>query len=292
MDTQRVSMNPLGIMQGRLSLPIPNRLQAFPWSSWEQEFGHAKAVGLNCIEWLFAAEDYEHNPLWTEAGVQRIRHVMQTHGVTVPSVCATYFMAHPFFRVSREEQTGSEMVLKRLIAQAAQLDMRVILLPVLEGAEIRTNDEAERLAEALQVCFPIAHTYGIRLALETELPVHAYGDLIRRLDNPLVGAYYDIGNATAMGYDPAHDIRVLGNAIYGVHIKDRTQNGPNVLLGNGDADFTACFAALQKIGYQGPLIMETAVGVDYQGIATAHRLFVQDHWQAAQSRQYDAEETP
>lgn len=280
-------MIPIGIMQGRLSPPVRS-LQAFPWLTWEREFTNAQALGLDCIEWLFAAEDYERNPLWTEAGIRRIRHLMGVHGIKIPSVCATYFMEHPFFRVSAEEQAANEVILKRLIEQAARIGARVILVPVLEVSEIRTDAEADRLDSALRTCLSVAHAFGIRLALETELPADRYVGLIARFGDPCVGAYYDIGNATAKGIDPAHDIRVLGNAICGVHVKDRKRDGPNVLLGQGDADFTTSFVALQDVAYEGPLILETAFGVDFMADAAAHRLFVQDHWQAAPSRLPDA----
>ena len=238
-------------------------------------------MGLDCIEWLFDAEDYEQNPLWTDEGIKRIKHLIQLYGVTVQSVCATYFMARPLFRVSAKEQTANEAVLKRLIDQAAQISVKVILIPVLENTEIRSNAEADRLENALRGCLPVARARGIRLSLETELPVDSFIALIERFGDPFLGAYYDIGNATAKGYDLAHDIRALGSAIYGLHIKDRKLNGPNVFLGQGDVDLTRCFLALQEVKYQGPLILETAFGADYMRIAAAHRLFVQDHWNEA-----------
>ena len=40
-------MNPIGIMQGRLSPPPPARLQAFPWRSWAREFEYASGCGFD-----------------------------------------------------------------------------------------------------------------------------------------------------------------------------------------------------------------------------------------------------
>jgi hexulose-6-phosphate isomerase len=176
------------------------------------------------------------------------------------------------------------VVLKRLIKQAARIGVEVVLVPVLEEAEIRNKAEANQLVSALQACLPVARAAGVRLGLETELPADRYVALVSRFGDPQVGAYYDIGNAAARGYSLADDVRVLGSAIYGVHVKDRRRDGPSVLLGQGDAGFTACFAALNQVGYQGALILQTAFGEDYMGIAAAHCQFVQDHWRAAQSR--------
>ena len=60
---------------------MPGRLQAFPWSSWEQEFRQAPACGFDAIEWLFTADGYQQNPIWTEAGLERIRQQATTTGI-------------------------------------------------------------------------------------------------------------------------------------------------------------------------------------------------------------------
>lgn len=275
-------MNPIGIMQGRLSPPPPHRIQAFPWGSWEEEFRRARTLGFDCIEWLFEDEGYEHNPLWTEEGVHCINQVIQDHGVAVTSVCADYFMDHPFFRVSSEECARSVMVLKRLIEQAAHIAAKVILVPLLEVAEIRSEAETNDLVSALQACLPTARIYGVHLGLETELPADRYKALIARFTDLHVGVYYDMGNASARGYDLAEDIRTFGNRICCTHIKDRKRDGPSVLLGQGDVDFTRCFGALMQVGYQGPLVLQTAFGEEYMEIAAAHQQFIKDRWLSAE----------
>lgn len=284
--------NPIGIMQGRLSPPAPHRLQAFPWASWEREFEHAEALGFDCIEWLFEAERYDENPIWTDAGVKRIRGLVETHAVAVRSVCADYFMPHPFFRVPAAELDASVGVLKRLIERAAAVGAEVVLVPVLEVSEIREPAEADRLAAALEQCLPVARARRIRLGLETELPAGDYAALVARFGDPHVGVYYDVGNAAARGYDPTRDIERLGPMLCGVHVKDRLHGGSSVLLGQGDADFRACFATLVASGYRRPLVLQTAFGDDYLGIARAHLAFVRNIWTAARRAVLKTENVP
>jgi L-ribulose-5-phosphate 3-epimerase len=267
-------MNKIGIIQGRLSPPVPGRLQAFPWSSWEAEFHRARSCGFDVIEWLFESERYEQNPIWEEAGLERIHHQIATTGVQLHSVCADYFMDHPFFRVSESERTRSVDVLNRLIMQAARLGIETILIPVLEVAEIRTETEKACLLESLSKPLALAQAHNIRLAVETELPAPAYRALIEECNHPALGVYYDTGNAAARGYDIAADIRMLGSRLYGVQIKDRTLGGPSVLLGRGDANFKTFFHALAEVGYIGPVVLQTAFGEDYMGIARAHLQFI------------------
>lgn len=270
-------MNEIGIMQGRLSPAVPGRLQAFPWSTWEKEFCHAATCGFEVIEWLFEADRYEQNPIWTQDGVQRIRQKMATTGIRLRSLCADYFMVHPFFRVSEPERTQSIAVLNRLILQSAGVGIKTILLPVLEGAGIRADTEKIQLLDALCEPLSLAIRHGIRLGLETELPAAEYRALVERGNHPALGVYFDTGNAVAKGYDIAADIRMLGPFLCGVHIKDRTRGGPSVLLGQGDADFTSFFQAMGETAYIGPLVLETPSGNDFLAVAGTHLKYVREY---------------
>ena len=270
-------MNKIGIMQGRLSPRIGDRLQAFPWSSWEQEFEAARQCQLDLIEWLFDADNYENNPLWTEAGIQKVKQQVARSGVQVLTCCAHYFMVHPFFRVPEAERLQSIAVLNRLIRCAGQLGIKTILIPVLESSEIRLEVERSLLIESLQETLTLAADCGINLGLEAELPAVEYRALIEQAGHPRLGIYYDTGNNTARGYDITADAGSLAPLFVGVHIKDRKRGGPNVLLGKGDADFDGFFKILKQAHYTGPLILETTFGDDPLEAAKAHREFVQDH---------------
>lgn len=271
-------------MQGRLSPPPHGRLQVFPWGSWQEEFQSARDYGFDTIEWLFEAEGHESNPIWTREGVDRIKQLEFASAVKVRSLCADYFMAHPFFRVREEEKRTSINVLKRLILQGAEVGMQVILVPVLEVSEVRTEDEKTQLLESLKTPLGLAATFGIKLGLEMELPAGEYRELIERCNHPSLGAYYDVGNATARGYDSAADIQLLGSLLCGVHIKDRKRKGPSVLLGQGDVPFSNLFTKLAEVKYTGPLVLQTAFGDDSIGAAKTHLNFVRQHVELAAPR--------
>jgi hexulose-6-phosphate isomerase len=264
-------------MQGRLSPPVPGRLQTFPWHSWEAEFAHARACGFDAIEWLFEEPDARQNPLWTEAGRERIRRAIADSGIAVRSVCADYFMTHAFFRTSADARTAASVVLEQLIRDAADVGIRTVLLPVLETAEIRTAGESDELLRALQRPLAIAAAEGVSIALETELPAPEYHALVADAAHPALGVYYDVGNATAKGFDAAADLRALAPWLRGVHIKDRRRGGPSVPLGQGDADFAAVFQALAAAGYDGPVVVQAAMGHDHLELARGYATFVKEH---------------
>ena len=269
-------MNRIGIMQGRLSPRSSARVQSFPWRTWEAEFHQARLCGFDSIEWLFEAEAFEQNPIWNAAGREKIANMISTGGMEVRSLCANYFMTHPFFRVSEEDRKRSVAVLNELVPRAASIGVSTILLPVLEESELRTDQEQGVLAESLRESLDLAAEFGIQIGLETELPALDYRAVIERQNHSALAAYYDTGNAAAKGYDAADDIHTLHGLLCGVHIKDRKRGGPNVPLGQGDVDFAKVFSAIDEVAYLGPLILETTVGDDPIAFADAHLRFVSE----------------
>ncbi len=267
-------MNLIGIMQGRLSPPVSFRLQAFPWSSWQREFTNARDCQVDLIEWLFEADDSTKNPIWSDDGIQEIQNQIKASGTRVLTCCADYFMPHPFFRVSEEERQASIRVLEQLIRNTARIGVRTILIPVLEICEIRIPAEKDQLLESLRAPLKLAEQEGVTLGLETELPAAEYLALVQDGGSPMLGVYYDIGNNAAQGHDITADARILAPRLVGVHVKDRKRGGSTVLLGEGDADFDGFFQVVCDSGYTRPVILQTAFGPDYLGIARRHQQFV------------------
>ena len=273
--------NLMGIMQGRLSPPVAFRMQAFPTGAWQAEFERARVCGLDLIEWLFEADDgrghtYLENPLWSEAGRADIRRKVDETGIQVKTCCADYFMPHPFFRVTPAERQESIAVLNQLIANAAQVGVQSILVPVLEISEIRSPEEKAPLLESLKGPLDLAAQNNICLGLETELPAEQYLALVEDAHHPALGVYYDTGNNAAQGHDIAADACILGPRLVGIHVKDRKRGGSSVLLGQGDADFPAFFTVVKEAGYGGPVILQTAFGANYLEIASRHCQSIKD----------------
>ena len=85
----------IGVMQGRLSDPIHNTIQAFPEDTWENEFGIAKEIGLDCIEWIFDTSC--PNPILTNEGRVEIKELSKNNDISINSICADYFMVKKLF---------------------------------------------------------------------------------------------------------------------------------------------------------------------------------------------------
>ena len=79
----------IGIMQGRLLPPEPERLQAFPRTRWQQEFALAAAAGLDSIEWIYDLYGEDVNPIATAEGIQAMQRLAVAHDVSVVSLART-----------------------------------------------------------------------------------------------------------------------------------------------------------------------------------------------------------
>ncbi|MSU63716.1 MAG: sugar phosphate isomerase/epimerase [Pedosphaera sp.] len=134
---------------------------------------------------------------------------------------------------------------------------RVILLAFFHNNDLR-NDKAgtDETVRRLKEVAPKAEKAGVILGIESWLSAEDNMRIIDRAGSPAVQVYYDVANSTERGYDIAKEIRWLGKQgqICEFHMKE---NGS--LLGQGRIDFKKVRAALDDIGYRGPMQIEGAV---------------------------------
>jgi L-ribulose-5-phosphate 3-epimerase len=261
-------MNPIGIMQGRLS-PAGARAQAFPHGTWREEFRQARELGFDRIEWLVDAASLRDNPLLHDVG--QVLAISRDTGVGVDTVCADCFIEHPFANADAAALHVSVALLDRLIVQSAAIGARTIIVPLLEGNAVADRDHCERVLTQLADVAMRAGRVGIRIAIESDLPA---GEWDHAIKTGHIGVCYDLGNAVAAGQDLVTAIEMLGERIIAVHVKDRPVGGASVALGNGDVDFASAFAGLKATGYAGPLILETPRGSSPVDAARSHLAFV------------------
>lgn len=267
----------IGVMQGRLVPQINGRIQAFPWERWREEFELARRHGFHSIEFVFEAGRFDENPIFTDNGAKEITDLIDRTSIQVSSICADYFMDHPFFRVASSERERSVEVLARLIEQAARVGAARVEIPCVDHASITSEEDRQALLKAVSRCLPVAERQAIELVFEASLPPAEFRDLLERFHHPLIKANYDTGNSASLGYDPTEELTTLDELVANIHIKDRVLHGATVPLGTGNADFPAVFSALSKIGYRGEFILQTARDPDDVGTAVRYRDFVKGY---------------
>jgi sugar phosphate isomerase/epimerase len=139
------------------------------------------------------------------------------------------------------------------IGIAKKLGAKAILLPFFGDGALRTAEEKEHSADALRDLAPEAEKSGVILGLEDTISAEDNARILDRAASKAVQVYYDVGNSTENGFDPAKEIRWLGKKrICQFHFKDN----PNY-LGEGSIDFARILHAIADIGYTGYANLET-----------------------------------
>jgi L-ribulose-5-phosphate 3-epimerase len=266
----------VGIMQGRLLPSVDGRIQAFPGDRWPEEFDLARRIGFEAIEFVFEGDPW-HHPLLRSEGRAQIRQVVERSSVLVQSVCADYFMAHPFHGVDRAVRRVSREVLRALVPASAEVGARVIVLPCVDASSLRTAADRAVLLDTLVDCLPVLDANGVTLALETDLDAADFATLLKDIPSRRVGVNYDMGNSASLGFDPVIEFDAYGDRVVSVHVKDRKRHGHTVPLGSGDTDFVTCFSRLKKLHFAGPLTIQAARGADDVATAVSHLEVVRAH---------------
>jgi len=248
--------NKIGIMSGRLSEPVTEKIQDFPKNTWKSEFEKASVCGFESIEWIFDA--YDKNPIMNNDGINEIKHISEQTSITINSLLADFFMEKKLFNVSEFDLQKNLDILKNLIKNINRLGIKILELPFVDSSSLKTKEEQSQVISNLEKILPLLEEYDVFLTLETDLPPTSFNALILSFNHPNIKANYDVGNSASLGYDMKEELNLYGDLIYNIHIKDRKYCGGTVPLGEGDVDFELFFNLLQKINYNSELIIQGA----------------------------------
>jgi len=261
--------NSIGIMQGRLSNKL-GALQSFPWEDWRQEFLRASSIGFNQIEWLVDGDSVSKNPISTIEGRKEIAKLQATHKVSIKSLCAHIFIDGGLLDSGANYIKAKTNFLK-ILEYAFEANIEFVIIPLMDEMSIKSNDSKAKFKELL--CEVLVNS-DIRILLESDLPAIELKAFIKDVGLKNVGIVYDLGNATAMGYDIETELLLLHPYIGEVHIKDRfINNGKSVRLGFADTPFYRAVDVLRKLSWQGPFILETPIFDNWKEEAEVNFLF-------------------
>lgn len=169
-------------------------------------------------------------------------------------------MEQPLIRCTEVEKKERLQLLEHLFRQAKLLDAHHLGIPLLDNSALKTLQEIEEMATALQKIIPVLEELSMELHLETSLSPKEFPILLWQLPHPLIRVTYDTGNSASLGFDPHEEFTAYGNRVGSVHIKDRKRGGGTVKLGTGDADFAAAAEELNRIQFKGLFTLQAARG--------------------------------
>ncbi|MCS6761555.1 MAG: sugar phosphate isomerase/epimerase [Candidatus Devosia symbiotica] len=261
---------------------MDGKIQAFPWEHWRDEFAAAAAIGLGVMEWTLDHDRLADNPLMKIDGRARIAALSEQHGLSVASLTGDIFMQAPFWKAeggARQELLGEFDAVVRACAQAA---IRLIVVPLVDNGRLEDTDQTSVLLEALLARRQSLSDQGVAIIFESDFGPDALAAFIASLPAPIFGINYDIGNSAARGHDPVAELDAYASRVLNVHVKDRLLGGTTVPLGTGAARLPAAIAAIQRSGYRGRYILQTARASDgdHQGVLLRYKNMVFDYLDA------------
>ena len=253
MNNESEFINPIGVMQGRLSTPVNGMIQAFPRDHWRDEFRIAGEIGLDALEFIFDGPD---SPLLDPTGAQEIRDLADDNGIVVSSISTDYTMFCPLFGNTK---SSTLKWMHSLIDSCAGIGIPRVGISFEDNSAILTEEHGNQAIDSMQELTKHAEQTEIILTVEALLFDGNLRCFFERVGSPNLRVNFDTGNSCAYGEHPAEVIRDLRDLIGGVHIKDRPRLfGMTKPLGTGDTDLKGSIEALQDIGYGGPLILQAA----------------------------------
>jgi L-ribulose-5-phosphate 3-epimerase len=210
----------------------------------------AKTLGLDGVQVSMGSVDNDLQ--LRQPAVQRAyREATSVNAVRIGGVALDVMNQIPYKSDPRAEQWVADS-----IDVARAFGVRVVLLAFFEKGDLRGDAAGQaEVVRRLKRVAPKAEQEGVVLGIESWLSAQDHLRLLDAVGSPSVQVYYDLANATQMGYDILAEIRQLGRErISEFHAKE---NG--FLLGQGRIDFPAVRKALDDIGYTGWIQIEGAV---------------------------------
>jgi len=226
-------------------------------------FSEAREAGFEAVE-LCCSETGQLNLKLTERQCARIRAQAERANIEIASLTSDVYWKYHLACNRVTDRNRAEQATKKLLQIGNWLGVDAILF--IPGSVDGLKPEAEiisydiamtRAKQGMKRLLKTAEQCGVALAIENARnkfllsPIEMRG-FIDGFDSEYVGAYFDVGNALAIGY-PEHWIRILGKRVKRVHFKDYRRavglaDGFCDLLA-GDADWAQIMKALRAVGY-------------------------------------------
>jgi L-ribulose-5-phosphate 3-epimerase len=159
---------------------------------------------------------------------------------------------------ARAEEARGDV--ERAIEWAAELDAGAILVPFFGRAELQDDADLERAAAAFRPLCELAGERGVELCYEGTLPAERICALAESIGSRAFGCYFDLANVVVRGMDSATELRALGRLVRRVHFKDARVRTGDCPPGLGRVDFAECALALDELGYDDWVVLETPPG--------------------------------
>lgn len=212
-------------------------------------FDLAKEVGLDGIQVSF--DGGPKFDLRQESVRKQYKDASKRTGVAISSMAMGVLNRVPFASDPRAAKWVEES-----IDVMVEMNVDTTLLAFFVKGDIKGDRNLQNaVIKKLKKIAPLAEKAGVTFGLETYLNVDDHIRILDAVGSDSVKVYYDVSNMLRQGYDIYKDIPRLGkDRIVRIHMKEKKKK----LLGSGIVDFPRVRDAINDIGYQGWLVIESA----------------------------------
>ena len=264
-------MSRIGFLQGRMSPLVDGQIQAFPKDHWRDEFLLGDKHDIRMIEWTLDYKGLNENPLLTSEGQQEIKRMSSEYSVSIPSLTGDCFMQTPFWKMSKAQRERSERDFLAVVDACSIMGIKYIVVPLVDNGSLETTQEEEVLVEFMERHTEVFQLKEVVIIFESDFDPPELKRFIAQFPVGGFGINYDTGNSASLGYQFQDEIEAYGDQILNVHLKDRLLGGTTVPLGTGNAKLPETISALERQGYQGNYILQTARVLDNDHVGAIHR---------------------
>jgi len=270
-------MNRIGFMQGRMSALVNGQIQSFPRHHWRKEFSLAGQQSLSLMEWTLDHKGLYENPLLTSEGRLEIQTLSAQHGVTIPSLTGDCFMQAPFWKASKTDCVSLKHDFLKVVETCSTIDLKIIVVPLVDNGSIKETEHEDVLVEFMLRNAEVFQKSGVVIVFESDFGPSELNRFISRLPKDIFGVNYDTGNSASLGYHYEQEFLAYWDRVMNVHVKDRLLDGTTVPLGTGNARLPETISALERKGYSGNYILQTARAIDgdHVGVLCRYRDMLQ-----------------
>ena len=195
------------------------------------------------------------------------------YDVSINSLCAHALIDGKLLSNGKNQKDALEKFSK-ILFWASEARIEYVILPVMDAMSIQTGESKERLRKVLH---EVVDSYTPKVLLESDLSAIQLKEFLDEVDLENIGVLYDLGNATAMGFDIESELKLLYPLIEEVHIKDRyINNGISDRLGMANTSFDKAIKILKKSFWNGSLVLETPVFDNWRDEAEANFSFTKN----------------
>ncbi len=234
-----------------------NRWTLPPSLSLAESFRMARQAGFDSIE-INIAEEGELTLESDEASVRAIVASAKAAGIELSSLSTGLGWRYPLGSLDPAIREKAQAVVRKSLEVAHWMGVDTILVvPGVVNADAGYDEVYGFAQNGLRNVSPDAERLKVSIGVENVwnkflLSPLEFARFLDEIGSPYVGAYFDAGNVLLYGY-PDQWIRILGNRIKKVHVKDFKSN-----IGNGtgfcnplqgDVPWAKVRAELEKIGY-------------------------------------------